>query len=256
MFTRGRNRACRIAGVLGAALAVSALTTVPASSQGFFEMLFGGGFRRSAPPAPPPQVRAFVDPSGMFGGERRRSYGGDGDYSGGGSQAYCVRTCDGRYFPLQRHSGVSPADLCKSFCPASKTAVFNGSKIDYSVASNGTRYADLENAFVYRDRTVDNCTCNGKDPYGLVRVDLNTDPTLRPGDIVATPNGLATFRGKDNTRGAEFSPINPSALPGDWSRRLSALKITPVKPQEKVEPAPEETTASVRKDRRRVNLGR
>jgi hypothetical protein len=217
-------------------------------------MLFGGGFRRAAPP-PPPQASSFADPLGMFGGESRRSRGGDGDYSGGGSHAYCVRTCDGRYFPLQRHSGVTPAELCKSFCPATKTMVFTGGKIDYAVASNGSRYADLDNAFVYRDRVVDNCTCNGKDAFGLVRVDVANDPTLRSGDIVATPDGLTAFRGK-NSAGADFTPINPKSLPADWRSRLSELKITPVPPQQKVDPVPEETTASVRKDRRRVQLGR
>ena len=53
-------------------------------------------------------------------------------------------------------------------------------------ASDGTRYADLPNAFVYRDRLVADCTCNGKDAFGLVTTTTNDDPTLRPGDIVAT----------------------------------------------------------------------
>ena len=58
-----------------------------------------------------------------------------GEASGfGHGTVYCVRTCDGRYFPLQRHAGTSPAELCQSFCPAAKTMVFSGSKIDTAVA--------------------------------------------------------------------------------------------------------------------------
>ena len=100
--------------------------------------------------------------------------------------AYCVRLCDGRYFPIQRHTNATPMQLCNAFCPAAKTQVFNGCQIDHAFAANGARYADLENAFVYREKIVPSCTCNGKDSFGLARIDVASDPTLRPGDIVAT----------------------------------------------------------------------
>ena len=47
-----------------------------------------------------------------------------GARGGGRSVAYCVRLCDGRYFPIQRHANASPAQLCSAFCPAAKTQVF------------------------------------------------------------------------------------------------------------------------------------
>ena len=112
---------------------------------------------------------------------------------------------------------MSATELCKSFCPAAKTKVFAGSKIDHSVASDGTRYADLDNAFLYRERTVDNCTCNGKDAFGLAPLKPELDPTLRPGDIVATNDGLATYNGNRNARSAEFTPIDKSGAPSEWS---------------------------------------
>ena len=89
----------------------------------------------------------------------------------GHGTVYCVRTCDGRYFPMQNHAGASAAEICRSFCPAAKTMVFSGSKIDTAVAQNGARYADLDSAFAYRDKVVDHCTCNGKDGLGLARVE-------------------------------------------------------------------------------------
>ena len=109
-----------------------------------------------------------------------------GSGSTGRSVAYCVRLCDGRYFPMQRHANATSIQLCNAFCPAAKTAVFNGSQIDHAVASNGARYANLENAFVYRQKIVPNCTCNGKNEFGLARIDVKSDPTLKPGDIVST----------------------------------------------------------------------
>jgi hypothetical protein len=133
-----------------------------------------------------PQVSAYSDPATpmgapRFGAPSTPSIGGGGRYV-----AYCVRLCDGRHFPMQRHSNATSIQLCNAFCPAAKTQVFNGSQIDHAVATNGARYANLENAFVYREKIVSNCTCNGKDAFGLAKIDVASDPTLKPGDIIAT----------------------------------------------------------------------
>lgn len=211
----------------GTALAVLALgfaAVQPASAQGLLEALFGGGFRR---PPPPVSASAFADPFGALFGDRRAPApsGEIASNGGGGGVAYCVRTCDGRFFPLQRHASASPAELCKSFCPAAKTAVFTGSKID-TATSNGTRYADMENAFVYRQRVVDNCTCNGKDAFGLARLDVASDPTLRPGDIVATTEGFTSFKGR-KTAGGDFTPIDRANITATLRRQLAETKVTP-----------------------------
>ena len=214
----------RISGIVLTALTLSAVAIEPAAAQGFFDSLFGGFQRR----APQPQSNSYADPLGLFNGEPRRASG----ESYGGGTAYCVRTCDGRYFPLQRHAGATPAELCKSFCPAAKTMVFSGGKIDNAVAPNGTRYADLDNAFAYRDKVTDSCSCNGKDGLGLARVDSSGDPTLRPGDIVATDGGLSMYNGR--SRNAEFTPISSSS--GEWARRLAEVKVDPAPATEKIEP--------------------
>ncbi len=215
----------RCGAVVLAALALG--SAQPASAQGFFSSLFGG-FQRREPL--PQSSSSYADPNAAPDrGERRRSGESSGSYGHG--TAFCVRTCDGRYFPLQRQAGASPVEVCHSLCPAAKTMVFNGSKIDGAVAQNGTRYADLDQAFTYRDKVVSNCTCNGKDGLGLARMDTAGDPTLRPGDIVATTEGLATFHGKN--RSAEFTPINPSS--SEWARKLSKIKVRPAPPQQKVE---------------------
>jgi hypothetical protein len=95
------------AGTFACALALSALTAPSASAQGLLDALFGGmgGYRRPAPQSLPPQTSAYVDPFSF--GDRRPS----GDV-GGPSVSYCVRTCDGRFFPLQRNANLSPADMC------------------------------------------------------------------------------------------------------------------------------------------------
>lgn len=134
-----------------------------------------------------PQASAYSDPTTPMDAPR---YGAPSTPSSSGNTgryvAYCVRLCDGRFFPMQRHNNATSIQLCNAFCPAAKTQVFNGTAIDQAVAPNGARYADLDNAFVYREKIVAGCTCNGRDAFGLAKIDVASDPTLRPGDIVAT----------------------------------------------------------------------
>ena len=233
-----KSSSARIGGVLLTTLMMSLPGMIqPVAAQGLFDALFGG-FRRHAPE--PQQSSAYADPFNSSGGESRRG----GDASFGHGIVFCVRTCDGRYFPLQRHAGTSPADLCRSFCPAAKTMVFTGSKIDTAVASNGTRYADLDSAFAYRDKVATNCSCTGKEG-GLARLDTMSDPTLRPGDIVATDTGLATYSGNNKT--AEFTPISTST--SEWARRLAEVKIEPAPPSEKIDPVASDDVKPVRRSR-------
>ena len=161
---------------LGLAIAAAALVAVletEARAQNLFDFLFGG-FQRQAPQqqqqAPPP--------------------GGSIPEAGyGGGQAFCVRLCDGRYFPLQPHPTASPSQLCSAFCPATQTRIFRGNEIQTAVGQDGSRYQELKNAYLYRKQLVSGCTCNGKDSLGLVTLDASNDPTLQPGDTVATPDG-------------------------------------------------------------------
>ena len=131
----------------------------PASAQGLFKPCSAAS--TACPRACPANqlIRRSAWPVRQSAAGRRSQRFGHG-------MVYCVRTCDGRYFPLQRHAGTSPAEQCKSFCPAAKTMVFSGSKIDTAVAQNGTRYADLDNAFAYRDKVSDGCSCNARTGSG------------------------------------------------------------------------------------------
>jgi hypothetical protein len=135
VYTESDRLAHYTGGVLLTALTLClAGSAQPASAQGLFQALFGG-FQRRAPEPLPPQTSSYADPLGLFGNQRPAGEAG----GFGHGMVYCVRTCDGRYFPLQRHAGASPAEQCKSFCPAAKTMVFSGSKIDTAVAQNGAR---------------------------------------------------------------------------------------------------------------------
>jgi Protein of unknown function (DUF2865) len=191
----------------GRRLAFGAVTVLCASAlapsahaEDFLSALFGafGGHR----PAIPLPFANGGDPSAAQTDARPRS--------GGGALAYCVRTCDGRYFPVNGSDNQSRAASCNSFCPASETRVVYGSNIDNAATESGKPYSELPNAFRYRNEIVAGCTCNGKDQVGLAPVSIENDPTLRKGDIVVGAGGLtAAGRGADR-RGASlnFSPVS------------------------------------------------
>jgi len=194
----GKLAAWGIAALLGASVLAPA-----AQAQDFFSQLFGG-FNR---PRHQPYIQMpFADDgqvSAPRGEGRGRSYGG-------GGQAYCVRTCDGRYFPVTASDNASRAASCNKLCPASETKLFYGGSIDDATAENGKSYSDLPNAFKYRNELVSGCTCNGKDPVGLAQLKVEDDPTLKKGDIVAGDNGLLVAGRSSDRRGAElnFSPAS------------------------------------------------
>jgi hypothetical protein len=207
-----RSRSANRWGV-GAAIAVCVLGAAPtAQARDFFSALFGAfSDNPSLAPVRPEPARAmpFASEGDSFGRpveqpRPRVSYGG------GGGQAYCVRTCDGRYFPISASDGQSRAASCNSFCPASETKIVYGSSIDHAATENGKPYSELPNAFRYRNELVAGCTCNGKDQLGLAPVKIEDDPTLRKGDIVAGANGLVVAARVSDRRGASlnFSPAS------------------------------------------------
>jgi len=198
------------AAALGGALAVAAAVPAPAQA-GFFDFLFGNSQDQSSPQ---PQSYAEPPPAGI-GRVAPAPLGPESVRPGGGSTgrvvAYCVRLCDGQHFPLEHMSNATPIETCRAMCPSSKTKVFYGSDIGGAVAKDGARYADLDTAFTYRQKLVANCTCNGRNAFGLAPFDLSSDPTLRPGDIVATKDGLTAYAGKNGTVGA-FTPVDPASI--------------------------------------------
>ena len=239
-FQRKRRRL-----VLFAAAIASPVALAPnaASAEGLFDFLFGGSEKPQARQASP-QASFFADP---FGASPQPAAAPRAAVASSGP-AFCVRSCDGRYFPLMR--GIaSPAQMCQAFCPASPTKVFFGSSIDGAYAANGERYADSENAFVYRKEWRANCTCNGRDPAGLAPVDLALDSSLRPGDVVATTNGLVAYSGVrlGNGQSAEFTPIaSYPGLTADVRARLGEMKVAPVRADMIVGDAPlSDVTSSV-----------
>jgi uncharacterized protein DUF2865 len=193
-----------LAGALSTVAIAAALE--PVRAEGFMDFLFGGNQQRQALPptvssyaAPPPAAAPHVP-----------AVSAAPHPIAGRSLAFCVRLCDGRSFPLEHVANATPIETCQAMCPASKTKVFFGSEINHAVARDGARYAALDNAYVYRDHLVTNCTCNGKDALGLARIDVKSDSTLRRGDLVSTRDGLVAYDG-ERGQPRTFTPAHVTA---------------------------------------------
>ena len=196
-----------------------------ASAEGLFDFFFGGAQKQQQ--KAPPQASFFADP---FGLNQQATPPPRQVASGGSGPAFCVRSCDGRYFPLARGNST-PVQICQAFCPASPTKVFFGSSIDGASSATGERYADSENAYGYRKALRADCTCNGRDPAGLAPVDLTLDTSLRPGDVIATTNGLVAYSGVKVgvNQTAEFTPVaSYPGLTAEVRARLGEMKVAPV----------------------------
>lgn len=217
---------------ISVAAAVTFALPEPVRAQGLFDLLLGA-LRGAAPRAynrePPRLLENFPRMPGEEGVVEEP--GGGGPYV-----AYCVRTCDGRYFPLPANSrgqNATPADLCSAMCPAAETKVYSGSSIAGAVASDGKPYKNLKNAFLYRDKLVADCTCNGRDTNGTARLEPKEDPTLRPGDIIVTADGPLVFKGSRGAKrgGSDFiAAEDDRSLPKSVRATLSELRIAPMSP--------------------------
>lgn len=226
-----------------------ALNTGAAPAGDIFGSIFGS-IQRRQPVTSGPSM-AYANPWGDISGLEISP--GEAARPAGPTITYCVRLCDGRYFPVQRQAASSsPAKICTAQCPASRTKILIGAGIDNAIGLDGGRYSSLENAFVYRERVVSDCTCNGKDPYGLAAIDIHSDPTLQRGDIVVTDKGPVAFVGDQRLphRAAEFAPVKNSLAVSDSLRKqLSGLRVAR-QPSFEVwlpEPLPQSTPASVSK---------
>ncbi len=158
----------------------------PQQPRGFFESLFGGGEPQRPAALPPPPAPAPADDDDA-----------DTDrvgHVGGGSQAVCVRTCDGGFFPLAqsaRHGGANLAEMCSALCPGTEATVYTrnpNAEIKTAVSLDGHPYMDMPNALKFSKAVTPSCSCH---PAGKTWAEALTNAeevlgNVRKGDIVVT----------------------------------------------------------------------
>lgn len=137
---------------------LSLLLVSPGGAQGWPWDLFGSKRNRSwdAPPRavePPPRQTQEVE---------RRTYRAS---SSGTYRTWCVRLCDGFYFPISysttRDRFSRDAKKCEVGCPQNSRLFVQRTSddVDEMTDLEGDAYRDLKNAFRYRQEYVADCTC-------------------------------------------------------------------------------------------------
>lgn len=189
-------------------------------------------FGQSRRDAPEITVRPQNRPSerGPAAEEARAS---DNPESVGGARSFCVRLCDGFFFPAGEAAGggrSAQQATCNSLCPGTEVALYSvrsGGTVEDAVSTRGQTYASLRTAFLFRQRVENTCTCRGAATNGLARVPITHDPTLRAGDIVVTETGVRVFSGGPRFpyRAADFVAARSyGRLPADVRRRVAEIE--------------------------------
>ncbi len=177
----------------------------------FIERLFGGRDQIVYPPAGQPDDGAIVEPQDST--------------PRGGSEAICVRTCDGSFFPIsysaRRASLGDLQEMCTALCPASEVKLYTRAPRDMktAVSIDGDAYTNLANAFKYEKQVVPECSCR-KPGQSWAEALVDAEKLLgegRKGDIMVTPEkaeelsrpqqpGQAAGKAKTKGKAAAFDP--------------------------------------------------
>ncbi len=193
-------------------------------AEGLLEFLFG--FDPTAQPAAParestPARRAKVQGELRFARPRDGS-GFSSDPSAGG---FCVRACDGYYFPLIKSTRATRQQSCEIACPAAQMEIFDGATIETARNRKGQRYAAQPHAFAFRSGSAGGaCACNDlNSSQAYFEENARTDPTLQSGDIVVETDGAFVYRG------SKLVPLSSASfMPPALRDRLRAmLRRTP-----------------------------
>ncbi len=116
----------------------------------------------------------------------------------GGSQAICVRTCDGGFFPLNysaRNGNLGTlGELCTALCPNTEVSLYTrnpDNDVGTALGADGTPYRDLQNAFKFQKSYDSNCTCKAKGESWVQALSQSDAEHVlgqeRKGDIIVTP---------------------------------------------------------------------
>jgi hypothetical protein len=189
---RARHRYLLVAGLVISG--VIALAPHPVSAENLFDFFFASLAKLRGSTAAPPQASFFADPSGNNPQPPSPSVASSGP-------AFCVRSCDGKYFPLMRGSGT-PGQMCQAFCPASPTRVFYGSRQRvfpwrwalcrqrerFCVSEGAARRLHLITAAIRRDwprsisRSTSRCVpaTSSPPPTGSSPIPASGQPTTKP----------------------------------------------------------------------------
>lgn len=227
-----------------AALLALGLLFAPAPGRaegGLLEFLFGPDPTPSQPQIAPQRARRDSAPARRVKsavGELRFAKPKDGLPAGGGTGfaseptagGFCVRTCDGYFFPLIKSTRATRQQSCEFACPSAPMEIYDGGTIESARNRKGQRYSALPVAFAFRERANSSCACNDpRSSQAFSEKTARNDPTLQSGDVIVENDGAFVYSG------ARLVPLsNASFMSTTLRDRLRAMlrRTTGVRPSE------------------------
>ncbi len=211
-----------------AGFALISSAPVEGRAEGLFEFLFGPEPGQQAAPqhAPSAPNRRARERGGEAVGELRFARPRDGAGGGAGGFAtepaaggYCVRTCDGYFFPLIKSTHATRLQSCEFACPSAQMDIYDGASIETARNRKGQRYTALPHAFAFRDKPGGACACNDPNKsQAYFEKAARNDPTLQSGDIVVESEGALVYSG------SKLVPLNSAAfMSSTLKNRLRAM---------------------------------
>lgn len=221
----------RSAFVTALVLGIGAASVPQVNAEGFFEKLFGSSTSagrqqqsrlgapastaadpRAAVTSAPWRVRAWPHRADRARDSRGREREASSSDEGTGQyQTYCVRTCDGYYFPISRavprRSFYRDAAACTARCGGEARLFYGPTDSDDKAAMvdlTGRVYGELPTAFKYRKSLVSGCACRPM-PWSEAEVARHREYAMAE----AEKNG----GGKTVAATAPSSPDEASRLP-------------------------------------------
>lgn len=175
------------------------------------------------------QYAEYCGGDAPVGDEAPRETGGG--YARGGSEALCVRKCDGYFFPLTPsmtgRRTEQLRDLCQASCPDAEVGLYSRAPhADISTAvsaESGDRYSDLPNALKYTKKFDPSCACK-KPQQGWAELLGRADQILTDIDGERPGEGPLTVKQADERSRAQTDP--------------KLVEKAPPKPKKKAKPAP------------------
>jgi hypothetical protein len=169
----------------------------------------------------------------------------------GGSQAICVRTCDGGFFPLNysaRNGNLETlGELCTALCPNAEVSLYTrnpDNDVGTAVGADGTPYRDLQNAFKFQKSYDSNCTCKAKGESWVQALSQSDAERVlgqeRKGDIIVTPEKslemsrpkVEAVRSKVQLSDPNQPAVPASATPATNSAITSMPQASPPSPDQ------------------------
>ncbi|MEO1207301.1 MAG: DUF2865 domain-containing protein [Pseudomonadota bacterium] len=168
------NRRGLLAGMFAGLMAVSSLFVgpSPAQAQSFFQAIFGifapnkPAPKQPSKQSPQPKKIPWVGSKEDVEEVRRSRKNLSPIPKSGNYRTMCVRSCDGYYFPISQ--GVPSSrfrkddQVCATRCGGGARLFYlpkNSGDIANMRDLDGNAYEDTKNAFAYRNKLQDGCTC-------------------------------------------------------------------------------------------------